>query len=570
MKKSLALLLALLLCVSLYPAALGAETLSAVTAAAPEWVAEEDYLIFPGDPVYEPEHWDRITALRAEAEAGALLPEEGRDWAEGSAGQCYETALLRLKYAGNAGEDEGLAKAAFLSAGKAFEAAESAWYDQSRGKDETYYRLRIEKYRAYLLYHPQYVDNWGQAIVPALDALGMTTEGFFDAPYMDRVSPETRQAVEGSIAAYWDFYIPEKSRITIYVDGLLLQMDTQPQVKNERTMAPIRALAEALGAEVEWDPETWEVTMTRAGSTVSMTPGQATAWVDGEPVEMDVAPYADQNRTYFPVRYAAQFFGQTVTWDPAQRRVDVTQDRGPWADTDWEAWLKPMGALLGTLERGEPARLGLYARPPHTVVERDETGAPREHFLAPAAWCRELLADSWEVGDREALTAAVKELLETGSDPEFQAAAKEVRYLSDAEIARRAKRLGGTDEYMWPRTKELWDKWGKTGIRAWDLCRVAALCQWGYTAGYLTYDEAMTLAQPAAEELAAAFDSWDGVYENMIEGYYWCAREDLGGKTAWETELGGVYQYLKSAPDTRSLFNDDLFKTGTALAAGNQ
>ena len=64
MKKSLALLLALLLCVSLYPAALGAETLSAVTAAAPEWVAEEDYLIFPGDPVYEPEHWDRITALR--------------------------------------------------------------------------------------------------------------------------------------------------------------------------------------------------------------------------------------------------------------------------------------------------------------------------------------------------------------------------------------------------------------------------------------------------------------------------------------------------------------------------
>ena len=53
MKKSLALLLALLLCVSLYPAALGAETLSAVKAAAPVWVAEEDYFIFHGDPVYE-------------------------------------------------------------------------------------------------------------------------------------------------------------------------------------------------------------------------------------------------------------------------------------------------------------------------------------------------------------------------------------------------------------------------------------------------------------------------------------------------------------------------------------
>ena len=40
MKKSLALLLALLLCVSLSPAALGAETLSAVTAAASAWALE--------------------------------------------------------------------------------------------------------------------------------------------------------------------------------------------------------------------------------------------------------------------------------------------------------------------------------------------------------------------------------------------------------------------------------------------------------------------------------------------------------------------------------------------------
>ena len=30
-----------------------------------------------------------------------------------------------------------------------------------------------------------------------------------------------------------------------------------------------------------WDPETWQVTMTRAGHTVTMTPGETTARVDG-------------------------------------------------------------------------------------------------------------------------------------------------------------------------------------------------------------------------------------------------------------------------------------------------
>ena len=114
---------------------------------------------------------------------------------------------------------------------------------------------------------------------------------------------------------------------------------------------------------------------------------------------------------------------------------------------------------------------------------------------------------------------------------------------------------------MWPWTKALSKKWGEAGIRAWDLCRAAALVQWGYTAGYVTYNEAMELLEPAAEELAEKFQSWDEVYENFLEGYYWCIREDLGDDTVWETDLGMVYQYLKNSPDTRTLFDNDLLQT---------
>lgn len=555
MKKSLSLLLILALSLSLCPAALGAET----EPTAPQWVAQEDYITFPGDPVYRPENWERVLALRLEAEGGGLLPREGRDWAEGSPGQCYETALIRLRCAENYGEDAAGAGEAILAAGRAFHAAESGWYDQNRGRDETYHRLTVEKLRAYLRYHVDYIDDWGRALVPALDALGMTMEEFFDCPLLAGLDPVDRMEVEESVNRYWNDYIGEKLRITVYLDGALLQMDAQPQVRNERTMVPIRPLAEALGADVEWNEETWEVTLTRAGVTLSMTPGQTTARVDGTPVEMDVAPYADQNRTYFPVRYAAQFFGQTVTWNPSERRVDIAETKSG-KDADREEWAKAMAALLGFVEGGDPARFGLYPRAPHPVTRRDEKGIPRDQTCRPAEECRELLAESWEIRDREELLAKAEELTGTGHDADFREMAQKVRYLPDSEILRRAEEEDGE---LWLWTKALAKKWDRKGVRAWDLCRVAALAQWGYTAGYVTYREALELVAPAAQELAGTFGSWDEVYENFLEGYYWCLRR-IPEKAVWDTDLGLAFQYLKNAPETRTLFDNDMF----APAAG--
>lgn len=556
MKKSLSLLLALALTLSLCPAVLGAEE---VTPTAPVWVAEENYLTFPGDPVYAPENWEIILAQREAAERGGLLPDEDLDWAHGSVGQCYETALIRLRCAENY-DDIQDAKNACLAAGRAFGAAESGWYDQNRGRDETYYRISIEKYRSYLRYHVAYIDDWGRGLVPALDTLGMTLDDFFDAPHMDEVSSRDRATVEQSVDAYWEFYLGEKTRITVYVDGALLQLDTPVQIRNQRTMAPIRALAEALGADVTWDPDTWQVTMTRAGSTVTMTPGDATAWVDGERVEMDVAPYADRNRTYFPVRYAAELFGQTVTWNASGRRVEIAEDKTGAENPDTEAWVLGMGALFGFLEGGDPARFGFYPRAPHPVTRWDENGVPRNRTLEPAAECRELLAGNWEIPDRETLLQTVKDILAEGNNKDFQAAAREVRFLSLWEIILWANSLGGTDKYMWPWTRTLWDKWGEKGIRAWDLCRAAAVTEWGYTAGYVTYSEALDLLTPAARELEKTFEGWDQVYENFLEGYYWCLRQDLGESTVWETDLGKAYQYLKSDPETRNLFDSGMFE----------
>lgn len=539
-----------------------AQPAAPVVPAAPPWITAESYLTFPGDPAYQPGNWDYICALRQQAEQGGLLDYEGRDWAEGSPAQCYETALIRLKCAANYGDNEFEAKAAFLSAGRAFHAAESGWYDQTRTRDEIYYRLSVEKYRAYVLYHPAYSENLGRGLVPALDALGMTLDDFFAAPYMDRVSKEDRAVVETLAAGYQTSYDQEKNRITVEMDGVPLVMDTAPQVQNQRVMVPIRAIAEALGADVEWNEKTWEVTLTRAGTVVTLTPGETAATVDGRQVKMDAAPYADRNRTYVPTRYVSEFFGQAVTWDGEGRRVVISENKTAAEKAYLEDWVLPMGALLGFLEGGDPARFGFYPRPPYVETAYSPNGVNENRTVIPRDRCREILGGDWEIGDREALIEAVEDVLKAGGQKEFKAAADEVKGLSDREIARRTEALSDVDKYMWPYTKALSQKWGKTGIRAWDLCRAAALTRWGYTAGYLTYAEALELLEPAAEELRDGFDSWDQVCENFLEGYYWSLREDLGEKTVWETDLGMAWQYLRNSPDTRTLFDNMVFENG--------
>lgn len=555
MKKTISLLLFLALTLPLCPAALGAEE----APDPPAWVAEENYLTFPGDPVYRAENWARVLEERQAAEQGALLPYEGRDWAQGSVGECYETALIRLRCAENYGDDAFEAGGAFLAAGRAFAAAESGWYDQNRGRDKTYYRLSVEKYRAFLIYHVGYVGDWGRSLVPALDALDMTLEDFFDAPYMDRVDQADRDIVAQAVEEYQGSYDREKNRIFVCLDGEALALDTAPQVIDQRVMVPIRSIAEALGAHVEWEEASGRVILSRAGSTVSMTLGKTAAMVNGESIEMDVAPYADGNRTYVPARYVSEFFGQKVIWNGEENRVEITEDKTARKSAELEERILPMGALLCFLREGDPTRFGFSIRAPYTQTVPGKDGIPENRTVFPWAVCRENLEKNWGVDSRETLLETVTGILEQGHDKDFRDAAKEVRYLSNREIDRRTKSLSEVDQYMWPRTKALWDKWTFRGIRAWDLCRCAALVEWGYTAGYVTYGEALELLEPAVQELEKKFESWDEVYENFLDGYYWCLREDLGDKTVWDTDLGMAYQYLKNSPDTRTLFGNGIF-----------
>lgn len=100
------------------------------------------------------------------------------------------------------------------------------------------------------------------------------------------------------------------------VDGTSKEMDTIAVIDNSRTYVPLRAVAEAFGANVKWEgADTGRITIDRGETHIVMTANRLAYSVNGEAGEMDVAPYISPSagRAMVPVRFIGEAFGFDIT-----------------------------------------------------------------------------------------------------------------------------------------------------------------------------------------------------------------------------------------------------------------
>ena len=103
------------------------------------------------------------------------------------------------------------------------------------------------------------------------------------------------------------------------VDGQPKVSDLAPFIQDNRTFVPVRLVAEALGAEVEYDAATQTVTIAREDLTATLTIGSNEITLsDGTVVVSDVAPFIKDGRTVLPFRVIGEdIFGADVEAVPA-------------------------------------------------------------------------------------------------------------------------------------------------------------------------------------------------------------------------------------------------------------
>lgn len=141
-----------------------------------------------------------------------------------------------------------------------------------------------------------------------------------------------------SMATKYVFKIGEKSYKTIHGDNVTShKMDVAPYIKNDRTMMPLRYVAEAIGADVQWDNSTRTAYFDKDGLVAKIQiDGNKIVMSNGKVYEMDAKPDNINDRILVSITNVSKVFNltnghtkdginQNIEWNNDNRTVTIVK-----------------------------------------------------------------------------------------------------------------------------------------------------------------------------------------------------------------------------------------------------
>lgn len=114
--------------------------------------------------------------------------------------------------------------------------------------------------------------------------------------------------------------------IKVFVHNTQLSLPVEPVIVDGRTLVPLRAIFEALGATVEWDQVTKTVTGIQGDKLIRLQIDNKTAHINGHEITLDTPATIINGSTLVPVRFIAETLGAEVNWDNNTRSVLVNSE----------------------------------------------------------------------------------------------------------------------------------------------------------------------------------------------------------------------------------------------------
>lgn len=104
--------------------------------------------------------------------------------------------------------------------------------------------------------------------------------------------------------------------VTVTLDNKNIEFTDPVFLQEGRVFVPLRSFADLLGASIGWNQDTREVTIeTKLGDELIFTIDDPMMLFNEQAYRMDVTPFIVNQRTYLPIRHAAEFLHMDVDWE---------------------------------------------------------------------------------------------------------------------------------------------------------------------------------------------------------------------------------------------------------------
>ena len=179
-------------------------------------------------------------------------------------------------------------------------------------------------------------ERWGKDVTKNIKALMdyMLSDGSFEhiiGSGADLMATEQalyamvnhQRNLEGKTDIYDMKDVVLETGIRVLLDGNPLSFDQQPIIESGRTLVPMRAIFEAFGARVSYEPIEKVVTGVLGDKIVVLTIGSKKATVNGKEVILDVAAKIINGRTLVPLRFVGESLAADVDWVKETKTVVI-------------------------------------------------------------------------------------------------------------------------------------------------------------------------------------------------------------------------------------------------------
>jgi DNA-binding beta-propeller fold protein YncE len=120
----------------------------------------------------------------------------------------------------------------------------------------------------------------------------------------------------------------------IIIKGITGILDSEPFIDKTsgRTVVPLRAIAEAIGATVTFQAKEQRIDILKDALLIQLWIGKPKALVNSKEVDIDtqspISPMIVKGRTFLPLRFIAETFEFKVDWDPKTQGITLTYPIG--------------------------------------------------------------------------------------------------------------------------------------------------------------------------------------------------------------------------------------------------